>query len=89
MDDKILKFNQKLKDLLAYAKKKNNILEQQEVISFFSDVNLTLIRQIVFMNFLKKAALKLFIQLQNMRTAISILTLMMMYHWMMTSILIK
>ena len=38
MDDKILKFNQKLKDLLAYAKKKNNILEQQEVISFFSDV---------------------------------------------------
>ena len=39
MDDKILKFNQKLKDLLAYAKKKNNILEQQEIISFFSDVD--------------------------------------------------
>lgn len=38
MEENILKFNQKLNELLAYAKKKKNALEQKEVLDFFSDV---------------------------------------------------
>ena len=40
MDDKILKFNQKLKDLLAYAKKKNNIFSiTNNLLSFMFQQN--------------------------------------------------
>ena len=35
MDDKLKKFNEKLVELLEYAKKKNNILEQNEIYTFF------------------------------------------------------
>ena len=59
MDDKILKFNQKLKDLLAYAKKKNNILEQQEVISFFSDVEFDADKTDSIYEFLEKSGIEI------------------------------
>ena len=59
MDDKILKFNQKLKDLLVYAKKKNNILEQQEVISFFSDVEFDADKTDSIYEFLEKSGIEI------------------------------
>ena len=59
MDDKILKFNQKLKDLLAYAKKKNNILEQQEIISFFSDVDFDADKTDSIYEFLEKSGIEI------------------------------
>ena len=59
MDDKILRFNQKLKDLLAYAKKKNNILEQKEVISFFSDVEFDADKTDSIYEFLEKSGIEI------------------------------
>lgn len=59
MDDKILKFNQKLKELLAYAKKKNNILEQQEIISFFSDVDFDADKTDSIYEFLEKSGIEI------------------------------
>ncbi len=38
MDENVIKFNEKLKELLVYAKKKKNVLEQQEILDFFSDM---------------------------------------------------
>jgi RNA polymerase primary sigma factor len=37
MDESLAKFSDKLKDLLAFAKKKNNVLEFQEINDFFID----------------------------------------------------
>lgn len=59
MDDKILIFNQKLNELLAYAKKKNNILEQQEVISFFSDVDFDADKTDNIYEFLEKSGIEI------------------------------
>ena len=59
MDDKILIFNQKLNELLAYAKKKNNILEQQEVISFFSDVEFDADKTDSIYEFLEKSGIEI------------------------------
>ncbi len=59
MDDRILKFNQKLKELLAYAKKKNNILEQQEIISFFSDVDFDADKTDSIYEFLEKSGIEI------------------------------
>lgn len=39
MDENMLKFSEKLKDLLALAKKKKNCLEQQEIVDFFADID--------------------------------------------------
>lgn len=38
MDENIVKFTERLKELLASAKKKKNVLEQQEIMEFFSDM---------------------------------------------------
>lgn len=59
MDEKILIFNQKLNELLAYAKKKNNILEQQEVISFFSDVEFDADKTDSIYEFLEKSGIEI------------------------------
>ncbi len=59
MDEKILIFNQKLNELLAYAKKKNNILEQQEVISFFSDVEFNADKTDSIYEFLEKSGIEI------------------------------
>lgn len=59
MDEKILIFNQKLNELLAYAKKKNNILEQQEVISFFSDVEFDTDKTDSIYEFLEKSGIEI------------------------------
>ena len=59
MDDKIMKFNQKLNELLAYAKKKNNILEQQEVISFFADVDFDADKTDSIYEFLEKSGIEI------------------------------
>jgi len=40
MDENITKFNEKLKELLALAKKKQNVLEQNEITALLSDVEL-------------------------------------------------
>lgn len=40
MDENITKFKERLKELLAYAKKKKNVLEYQEVNDFFADMEL-------------------------------------------------
>ncbi len=40
MDENIAKFTERLKELLAYAEKKKNVLEYQEVNDFFSDMEL-------------------------------------------------
>lgn len=40
MDENITKFTERLKELLAYAKKKKNVLEYQEVNDFFADMEL-------------------------------------------------
>lgn len=40
MDENILKFTERLKELLAYAEKKKNVLEFQEVNDFFADMEL-------------------------------------------------
>jgi RNA polymerase primary sigma factor len=40
MDENIAKFTEKLKELLAYAEKKKNVLEYQEVNDFFADLEL-------------------------------------------------
>ena len=39
MDENMIKFTEKLKELLALAKKKKNCLEQQEIVEFFSDMD--------------------------------------------------
>ncbi|MGN0161265.1 MAG: RNA polymerase sigma factor RpoD [Lachnospiraceae bacterium] len=39
MDETMVKFTEKLKELLEIAKKKKKILEQQEVLDFFSDMD--------------------------------------------------
>ena len=52
-------FNQKLNELLAYAKKKNNILEQQEVISFFSDVEFDADKTDSIYEFLEKSGIEI------------------------------
>lgn len=38
MDENMVKFTERLKELLAAAKKKKNVLEQQEIMEFFSDM---------------------------------------------------
>ena len=40
MEENVTKFSDKLKELLAMAKKKKNVLEYQEISDFFSDMNL-------------------------------------------------
>jgi RNA polymerase primary sigma factor len=40
MDENIVKFTERLKELLAYAEKKKNVLEYQEVNDFFADMEL-------------------------------------------------
>ena len=40
MDENIIKFTERLKELLAYAEKKKNVLEFQEVNDFFSEFEL-------------------------------------------------
>ena len=40
MDENIAKFTERLKELLAFAKKKKNVLEYQEVNDFFADMDL-------------------------------------------------
>jgi len=40
MDENIVKFTERLKELLAYAEKKKNVLEFQEVNDFFADIEL-------------------------------------------------
>ena len=40
MEENVTKFSDKLKELLALAKKKKNVLEYQEISDFFSDMNL-------------------------------------------------
>jgi RNA polymerase primary sigma factor len=40
MDESIVKFTERLKELLVYAEKKKNVLEFQEVNDFFSDMEL-------------------------------------------------
>lgn len=40
MDESMVKFSEKLKDLLAYAKKKKNVLEFQEINDFFVDFDM-------------------------------------------------
>ncbi len=41
MDENMLKFMEKLKELLPYAKRKKGVLEVQEINDFFSDIPLT------------------------------------------------
>lgn len=38
MDESMVKFTEKMKELLAIAKKKKNVLEQQEIMDYFSDM---------------------------------------------------
>ena len=40
MDENMLKFDEKLKELLASAKKKKNTLDYQEIIDTFADIDL-------------------------------------------------
>ena len=40
MEENMAKFEEKLKELLAMAKKKKNILEYQEINDFFHDMEL-------------------------------------------------
>ena len=40
MEENMVKFEEKLKELLAMAKKKKNILEYQEISDFFHDMEL-------------------------------------------------
>jgi RNA polymerase primary sigma factor len=40
MDENMLKFSEKLKELLVFAKQKKNVLEIQEIDEFFSDMEL-------------------------------------------------
>ena len=40
MDENVVKFGEKMKELLAYAKAKKNMLEPQEVTDFFGDMDL-------------------------------------------------
>ena len=39
MDENIVKLNEKMKELLALAKKKQNVLEQSEIVAVLSDVD--------------------------------------------------
>ena len=41
MDEAMLRFNEKLKQLLEIAKKKKNVLEYKEINQFFSDMELS------------------------------------------------
>ena len=40
MEENMVKFSEKLKELLATAKKKKNVLEYQEISDFFNDMEL-------------------------------------------------
>ena len=40
MEENVAKFSEKLKELLAMAKKKKNVLEYQEISDFFADMPL-------------------------------------------------
>ena len=40
MEENVVKFSEKLKELLALAKKKKNVLEYQEISDFFHDMEL-------------------------------------------------
>ncbi len=40
MDENIIKLNEKMKELLALAKKKQNVLEQNEIVALLSDVDI-------------------------------------------------
>lgn len=40
MEENIVKFSEKLKELLSIAKKKKNVLEYQEISDFFNDMDL-------------------------------------------------
>ena len=57
MDKKVANFNEKLKELLALAKKKKNILEQQEIITFFADSNLDTDKMEKIYDFLEKSGI--------------------------------
>ena len=39
MEENVVKFSEKLKELLALAKKKKNVLEYQEISDLFKDMN--------------------------------------------------
>lgn len=54
MDKKVANFNEKLKELLLYAKKKKNVLEQQEIISFFADIDFSADKMDSIYDFLEK-----------------------------------
>ena len=41
MEENVVKFDEKLKELLVMAKKKKNILEYQEISDFFGDMELS------------------------------------------------
>ena len=57
MDKKVANFNEKLKELLALAKKKKNILEQHEIITFFADSNLDTDKMEKIYDFLEKSGI--------------------------------
>ncbi len=40
MEENGVKFTDKLKELLTYAKEKNNVLEPQEIVNFFGDMEI-------------------------------------------------
>ena len=40
MEENMVKFSEKLKELLSIAKKKKNVLEYQEISDFFNDMDL-------------------------------------------------
>ena len=40
MEENVAKFGERLKELLAMAKKKKNVLEYQEISDFFADMEL-------------------------------------------------
>ncbi|HHT96560.1 MAG TPA: RNA polymerase sigma factor RpoD [Clostridiales bacterium] len=54
MDESMVKFTERLKEIVAYAKQKKNVLEQQEVNEFFADLELSQARIESVYNYLEK-----------------------------------
>ena len=54
MDENIVKFTERLKELLAFAEKKKNVLEFQEVNDFFADMELDPLRIEKIYDYLEK-----------------------------------
>lgn len=54
MDESMVKFTERLKEVLAYAKQKKNVLEQEEVKKFFADLELDQARIESIYNYLEK-----------------------------------